>query len=298
MKNYGQIALFLVQVAPPHRYPELAKFMRAQFDALGTQKKGEYGNDTPGQDTLGRIAYALAIFDPASIPHIEARFFEFGYFFRRNVQWGMAGITPAKFADMLAAAGAIDPVGPVELSFALLGYGRYEVWLRTLCDKQNRLSDIHIGNDFEVHSTGLAFSDGYLGVVVALSARIVRPRLDLTHMFSFGSNSNKIRFVHAGSTFEFTLLHDDGDYDERGKEGREAAACFNQFLEHIGHPQRIFRIDDGGFFWEKEIAVFISADKARFPKLIRQLNELSDPALKVEMPTLRKGVLWEGGLSA
>ena len=66
----------------------------------------------------------------------------------------------------------------------------------------------------------------------------------------------------------------------------KAAAYFNRFLEHIGHPQRIFSLDDGSFFLEKETCVFICADKARFPETLRLLNHGNDLEIKAEMPSL------------
>jgi hypothetical protein len=61
-----------------------------------------------------------------------------------------------------------------------------------------------------------------------------------------------------------------------------------RFLEYIGHPQRIFNIDDGGYFWEKETAVPICADKTRFPEMLRQLNCRNDLDIKAKMPLLRQ----------
>jgi hypothetical protein len=148
---YRHIAILLVLTAPPHRYPELARILRTLFNAIGRQEKGKYGEETSGMHTLGAIAYALAIFDPKSAPAIKARSSEYGIFWR-NVQWGLAGITPTKFADMLAYAGVIDPLRPVELRYALinpgLGPSGYRSWLRESCYIQNRIMEVNYDEIF------------------------------------------------------------------------------------------------------------------------------------------------------
>jgi hypothetical protein len=115
--------------------------------------------------------------------------------------------------------------------------------------------------------------------VAVLPARMARPQIHLTHVHTHGRGLEIIRFVHAENVFEFTLT--DMDLDPR-----EAGAYFNQFLEYIGHPQRIFNIYDGGSWWEKEAAAFIFADKARFPEILRQLNHGDDLDILVETPPL------------
>jgi tetratricopeptide (TPR) repeat protein len=105
---------------------------------------------------------------------------------------------------------------------------------------------------------------------------MTRPQIDLTHVHTQSIGLETIRFVHAENVFEFFLL----------VETLEGVACFNQFLECIGHPQRIFNIDDGGSWWEKETAALICADKARFPEILQQLNHGDDLDCKAEMPPL------------
>jgi hypothetical protein len=116
---------------------------------------------------------------------------------------------------------------------------------------------------------------------------MARPQIDMTHVYIHNFSFGKIRFSHAGSVFEFDVIEEElEDGSDPVCFNLSASAHFNRFLEYIGHPQRIFSIDDGSYFWEKETGVFLCADKARFPELIRQLNEISDLAIKVEMPSL------------
>jgi hypothetical protein len=280
---YQQIANLLALTAPPHRYPELAGFLRVQFNALGTQTKDRYGGGTPGQGLLGRIAYALSIFDPESAPAIKARSSEYGLFWR-NVQWGLAGITLAKFADMLTDAGAIGPVRPVELQHALSNADNGS-WIRTLCDGQNRLMVMNT-DYYDKVLVGIKSYDGenYLPALMSLPARMTWPQIDLTHVHIQDIGLGKIRFVHAGSVFEFDMVEEELDSDDPIAFNLGAAAYFNRFLEDIGHPQRIFSLDDGSYFWEKETGVFICADKARFPEMLRQLNHGNELEIKAEMP--------------
>jgi hypothetical protein len=238
---------------------------------------------------LGAIAYALAIFSPwSSASAIGARSSEYGLSWR-DARWGLAGITPAKFADMLVYAGAIGPVRPVELQRALCSiFGNYySSWMRELCRGQDRLMEMDIDSTNKVDTRDRTYwDDDYLPAVAVLPARMARPQIHLTHVHTHDRGLETIRFVHAENVFEFTLT--DMDLDPR-----EAGAYFNQFLEYIGHPQRIFNIYDGGSCLDKEAAAFICADKARFPEILRQLNHGDDLDILVEML-----LFWQTGVSA
>jgi hypothetical protein len=116
---------------------------------------------------------------------------------------------------------------------------------------------------------------GYIPALATLPARMTRPQISLAHVHMQDSVPAKIRFVHAGNVFEFVLM--DGSNMETG-------AYFNQFLEHIGHTQRIFNIEDEEWVWEKETGVFIFADKVRFPEILQQLNHGDGLDIKAQMP--------------
>lgn len=249
--HLSDIARWLLIVAPESRYSELAKLLREVFDSIGPQSLGQYGESTDEQYALSSVASALAIFDPTSVPHIYSRLTDYGPILAREVQWALEGLTPFKVAALLFSAGATEAMNNQTL-FKIL-YENSSGWVRGLFDFHDRLAAFGSRDD--------CIDSPAIQTLKAL-ALVARPQIVIEHVSEL--NSNEVIFAYQDSVFQAVV----SDYDSHF----EMAGYFNVFLERIGHPQRVFRIDGDGWECDNEIAAFFCADENRFLEVSKKLS--------------------------
>jgi hypothetical protein len=234
-------------IAPASRHAELAPALRALFDAFPVQEKDSYGRSF-APDSLAGLASSLGQCDPGAAAHIQARLPELGPVQVREVQWALAGRTPAYIAALLADAGVIARVPTLQLR-SLWSDGRL---VRDLPDGQDRLA-VFTSRDDDCRSTDAQ--------TISKLGPITFPQLELEAVTE--EEDGGVRFVYAGSVY---FIDGEGD-DYTG-----AAAAFNQFLAHIDHPQRVFQIGHDGGEEDNEIAAFLCGHSARFPAAANELG--------------------------
>lgn len=246
LRSQGMVARTLMVIAPNSRYLELAIHLRKIFEENHLQL--EYGEfyDQGEQEGLGGIACALALFDSNAATAIAERFVEFGQLYGREVFWAINSYTPLHIATMLIHAQAMEPI----LDWMPHHLETSAYLLRNLLGNQLAI----LKNDNSVGWAG--------NRVLNILANVARPPLVIEGLFE-GENG-ELRFVYDDKVFEISM-DDPEDFTE-------VAECFNIFLCHIKHPQRVFYIDGDGAEDDGEICAFICANETLFSDVVQKLN--------------------------
>jgi hypothetical protein len=248
LERQGGMARLLMAFAPASRYAALAPVLRTLFDAVPPQEKDSYGH-TRAQEALSGLAAALATFDPGAAEHIEARLDELGSVQVREVRWALAGRTVVRIAALLTVGGAIGPMSRRSLQLYTIDGGL----VRQLLDAQDRLATLNSRDDD---------IDPPTVKTLKKLARIVFPAVELEAVTRVPGA--RARFIHGDRVFETSAAGEDLYLG--------TAAGFNRFLEHIGHPQRVFQIGEDGGASDNDIAAFCCGDPVRLPAVAAQLG--------------------------
>ncbi|MBS1197711.1 MAG: hypothetical protein H6R18_1496, partial [Proteobacteria bacterium] len=89
-----------------------------------------------------------------------------------------------------------------------------------------------------------------------------RPQVLIEHVTEV--NQVSVRFVHGKTVFELGV----SEYEAYA----EAASYFNEFLQRIDHPQRIFQFEGWDWSTDNDAAALVCADEKRFPEIAKQLD--------------------------